>query len=79
MNIEQKTKRDFERKQRDEKRLAAMMAIMAEYPLVFAKKVVKAVKQAVKIEKVALVCPGGRHAWYDSNIGMIRKPFGGAR
>ena len=33
-------------------------------------------KKRKKVEMLQLikVCPGGRHAWYHSNVGVIRKP-----
>ncbi len=33
-------------------------------------------KKKVTIKKSsAKICPGGRHAWYESNVGIIRKPL----
>jgi hypothetical protein len=28
-----------------------------------------------KVGKLIRITPGGRHAWYESNIGPLRKPF----
>lgn len=38
--------------------------------------IAKAVKSifVVRIGKLISVCPGKRHAWYESNVGIIRKP-----
>ena len=33
------------------------------------------VKQKVVLGKLIRVTPGGRHAWYESNVGIIRKPI----
>jgi hypothetical protein len=33
-------------------------------------------KIKVKIGKLVRVTPGKRHGWYESNIGLIRKPLG---
>jgi len=30
---------------------------------------------AVQLGTYVKICPGGNHAWYDSNVGLIRKPF----
>ncbi len=30
----------------------------------------------VRIYDVVRMCPGGRHAWVESNVGVIRKPLG---
>lgn len=32
-------------------------------------------KIKVKIGKKIKITPGKRHAWYDSNVGVIRKPL----
>jgi hypothetical protein len=32
-------------------------------------------KVQVVIGKLIRVCPGKRHAWYESNVGNIRKPY----
>ena len=32
-------------------------------------------KKKVKIKKILRVCPGGFHAWVESNVGIIRKPL----
>lgn len=29
----------------------------------------------VKVGALVRVCPGNRHAWYESNVGFIRKPY----
>ncbi len=31
--------------------------------------------EIVILYKVLVVCPGGSHAWFSSNVGRIRKPF----
>jgi hypothetical protein len=35
----------------------------------------KRTRTAVQIGAMVRLCPGGNHAWYDSNVGMIRKPI----
>lgn len=35
----------------------------------------KHIKSRAKIYKILRLCPGRRHAWVDSNIGIIRKPL----
>jgi len=30
---------------------------------------------SVKIYRMVRRCPGGRHAWFDSSAGLIRKPL----
>lgn len=32
-------------------------------------------KVTVKIGKIVKICPCKRHAWYESNVGIIRKPY----
>lgn len=32
-------------------------------------------KTKVSLGNVISICPGGRHAWYNSNVGKIRKPI----
>ena len=29
----------------------------------------------VTIGKLIRVCPSGRHAWFESNVGPVRKPY----
>lgn len=36
-----------------------------------------AMKKKVAIRFLITVCAGGRHAWFDSNVGIIRKPYKG--
>lgn len=33
------------------------------------------VKPTIEIGAVVKVCPGQRHAWFQSNIGLVRKPI----
>lgn len=42
---------------------------MKEVQSIFFKKRIAVVGDLVK------VCPGKRHAWYNSNVGLIRKPI----
>jgi len=30
-------------------------------------------KPKAQLYELVRVCPGGRHAWFDSNIGLVRK------
>lgn len=32
-------------------------------------------KQKVELGAIIRLCPGGHHAWFESNIGPVRKPF----
>lgn len=32
-------------------------------------------RKKVSLTGVVRVCPGGRHAWFASNVGVIRKPI----
>ncbi len=38
-------------------------------------KAVKKIFATVQIGKLISVCPGKRHAWYESNVGPVRKPI----
>ena len=38
-------------------------------------KTIKRVKDKVVLGKMVKVCPGKRHAWYELNGGLIRKPW----
>jgi hypothetical protein len=38
-------------------------------------KFLKRIKQKAVLGSLIKVCPGGRHAWFESNIGDIRKPI----
>jgi len=29
----------------------------------------------VSVSAISRICPGGRHAWFESNVGLIRKPI----
>lgn len=31
-------------------------------------------RRKVKVGAMLRLCPGGRHAWFDSNVGPVRKP-----
>lgn len=33
-------------------------------------------KVKVKVGKLIRVTPGGKHGWYESNVGLVRKPLG---
>lgn len=35
----------------------------------------KAIRDKVKVGVLVRITPGGRHAWYESNVGLIRKPY----
>jgi uncharacterized protein affecting Mg2+/Co2+ transport len=37
---------------------------------------VKRIREKAVIGELVKVCPGKRHAWYSSNVGLIRKPYG---
>jgi hypothetical protein len=32
-------------------------------------------RSSVRLGKMLRICSGGRHAWFDSNVGVIRKPL----
>lgn len=32
-------------------------------------------KKPAEIGKLVRITPGGRHGWYESNVGLIRKPI----
>ena len=32
-------------------------------------------KVKVEVYEMVRMCAGGRHAWYNSNVGIIRKPI----
>lgn len=32
-------------------------------------------KVKVRVYEMVRMCSGGRHAWYNSNVGIIRKPL----
>jgi len=36
-------------------------------------------KKQVVIGKMIRVCAGGRHAWFESNVGPVRKPYNGGK
>lgn len=38
-------------------------------------EVKKAKKREVVIEDQVRACPGNRHAWFNSNVGLVRKPY----
>lgn len=33
------------------------------------------IKPKATITALSRVCPGGRHAWFESNVGLVRKPI----
>ncbi len=35
----------------------------------------KKAKEKVEVGELVRVTPGGRHGWYESNVGLIRKPL----
>lgn len=35
----------------------------------------KAIRDKVQVGVLVRITPGGRHAWYESNVGLIRKPL----
>ena len=37
----------------------------------------KTTKASPAIGKLIKVCPGGKHAWYETGIGKVRKPYKG--
>jgi ABC-type branched-subunit amino acid transport system ATPase component len=59
--------------------LAAMAAMVAmpESKSFFKQRVIK--RKRIKVEiigpKAVKLCPGKRHAWFNSNVGLIRKPI----
>ena len=36
-------------------------------------------KKQVVIGKMIRMCPGGRHAWFESNVGPVRKQYNGGK
>lgn len=40
--------------------------------------VTKVITEKMTIYDLVRVCPGGRHAWYNSSIGLVRKPYNGS-
>jgi ABC-type branched-subunit amino acid transport system ATPase component len=56
--------------------MASMVAMTGLKPL-FGQRVIK--RQRVKVgiigPEAVKLCPGKRHAWFNSNVGLIRKPI----